>query len=168
MFLTSWQGRKIFDAVMKIAFCRNVFAGQIFRASILATTHFSFDTTWADIFKLSGFMGSSWSTAVEYTPQNREVVGSNPAKCWAFLCFFLFYLPSGRCFSTNYVIAIQSYLAVLLKAKQAHYAPMLTAFLNLASYIWVKFSFFTHSYASLNQLVPQAAQLMLILRHWTH
>ena len=29
-------------------------------------------------------MGSGCITAVEHTPHDREVVGSNPAGCWAF------------------------------------------------------------------------------------
>ena len=35
----------------------------------------------------------SCSTAVEHTPQNLEVIGSNPAGCWALFFFFLF-LPT--------------------------------------------------------------------------
>ena len=38
-----------------------------------------YDTCWAEIVKSSGC-----STAVEHTPRDREVVGLNPAGCWAF------------------------------------------------------------------------------------
>ena len=39
-------------------------------------------------------LGSGCSTAVERMPRNREVVGSNPAGCWA---FFLFSILSVVC-----------------------------------------------------------------------
>ena len=38
-----------------------------------------------------GGWGSGSSTAVEHTPQHREVMGSNTAGCWA---FFIFSIPS--------------------------------------------------------------------------
>ena len=34
---------------------------------------------------ITSTLGSGCSTVVELTPHNREVVGSNPARCWAFL-----------------------------------------------------------------------------------
>ena len=34
-------------------------------------------------------MSSAYSTAVEHTPHNREVVGLNPARCGAFSLLFL-------------------------------------------------------------------------------
>ena len=37
--------------------------------------------------QLSLILGNGCSTAVERTPQNREVVGLNPTGCWAFFLF---------------------------------------------------------------------------------
>ena len=39
--------------------------------------------------------GSGCSTAVEHTPHYREVVGLNPAKCWAFFSSHLYPIRSG-------------------------------------------------------------------------
>ena len=36
-------------------------------------------------------LGSGWGTVEEHTPRDREVMGSNPARCWAFFFSSLSY-----------------------------------------------------------------------------
>ena len=40
-------------------------------------------------------MGHNCCTAVEHTPHNKEVMGSNPVWCWAFLLLLSFPTTSG-------------------------------------------------------------------------
>ena len=48
-----------------------------------------------DEHKSFSLMGRNFSTAVEHTPHNKEVMGSNPACCWAFFLLLSFPTTSG-------------------------------------------------------------------------
>ena len=47
----------------------------------------TFEAAWLS----RSFAGSGCDTGVEHRPRNREVVGLNPARCWAFFFSFLSY-----------------------------------------------------------------------------
>ena len=70
-------------------------------------------------------MGWGCGTAVEHMPHNQEVVGLNPAGCWA---FFFFFLPNQvsqneMCCERN-IMQKNGCLAELLGAKQAQKAQI--------------------------------------------
>ena len=73
-------------------------------------------------FSKNNFVGSSCSTVVEHTPYDREIVGSNPAMCWAFSLLYLIssalliQVPHG---GATLLIFLKICLAVQLEANQA-------------------------------------------------
>ena len=60
-------------------------------------------------------MISSCATAVEHTPCDQEVVGSNPAEYWAFFFFYLFLLSFTS--GVSYIRSLREVHLLLCAAK---------------------------------------------------
>ena len=70
---------------------------------------------WDTIYYLEE-LGSDCRTSVEHTPRDKEVVGSNPAGCWAFFSL-LFRFP----FSVSLSLSISGVSLIRSLIKVHHY-----------------------------------------------
>ena len=92
----------------------------VIRAAGVAVAGFAPVRVWQLATTNNVYLGSGCSTAVEHTPHDSEVVGSNPTGCWAFFSDQQCVLnsgPSGRCNTTAF--PIQLYLATQLEVNQS-------------------------------------------------
>ena len=63
-------------------------------ATIRKTTVLDVMRRLLQVLQLISFLGRGCSAAVERTPCDREVMGSNPTQCWALNLFSFFIYPS--------------------------------------------------------------------------